>query len=186
VYALIGEIFRLRRMLATRCLLTGMGTGAIDPTFFAVQQILHKALVVDIGRRDRLAVYQTVTAVDSDMRFLSSSAHRCSAINDRSDGDLQTPVLQRPVDLCELLRAWRVPLQQATELEQPRSIRNPLPTQIDTDESAHSHADQKGFLARLVGQLEPVLHKVHSQHRLQSHRRTTSAWLRLVWLDHGT
>ncbi len=52
-------------------------------------------------------------------------------------------------------------------------------------ELAPRRAVQQGFLTRVVSQIEPVLHKVHPQHPLQSYRGATLACLRVVRLDHG-
>jgi hypothetical protein len=74
--------------------------------------------------------------------------------------------------------------QQTPELQQGGAVGYALSAQVDAHEAAQSGAVQQRFLARLIGQVEPVLHEVHPQHALQPDRRAAVAGLGVVRLDH--
>jgi len=105
-------------------------------------------------------------------------------IDDRSGSDLQPVGLEHRADTGEQLRSEIMLLQQAAESQQRRAVRHALPAQIDADESPQCRAVQQRLFARLIGEVEPVLHEDHPQHSLQPHRRTAVAGLGVVRLDH--
>jgi hypothetical protein len=75
-------------------------------------------------------------------------------------------------------------LQQATELQQRRAVGNTLATQVDAHEAPQRRAVQQRLLARLIGEVEPMLPEVHTQHAFQPHRLAAVAGLGVVRLDH--
>jgi len=104
-------------------------------------------------------------------------------IHDGAAAYLQSAPLQYLADLGEQLLAELVALQQPPELQERRTIRNALAPQVNADESPQCGAIQQRFLAGFIGQVEPVPHKVHAQHALQTHWRATALTLRIVRLD---
>jgi len=92
--------------------------------------------------------------------------------------------LQHFAHLGEQRLAQPVRLQKAADFQQRRGIGNALAAQVDAHEAAQARAVVKRFLARLVGQVEPVLHEQHAQHALQPNRRATAFPLWVVRFHH--
>jgi hypothetical protein len=104
-------------------------------------------------------------------------------IHDRASANLQPTHLQYFSDLGEQLLAELVALQQPAKLQQRRAIGNPLAPQVNSNVSPQCGAVQQRLLARIIRQVEPVPHKVHTQHALQTNWRASASTLRIVRLD---
>jgi hypothetical protein len=105
-------------------------------------------------------------------------------VHDRARAHLHPTSLRYLAHFGKQLFSQLVLLQQPTKLQQRRAVRYPLAPQVNAHESAQGRAIEQRFLASLVGQVEPVLHKVHAQHTLQSHLRATISRLGVMRLDH--
>jgi hypothetical protein len=104
-------------------------------------------------------------------------------IHDGAGANLQATPLQYLADLGEQLLSELVALQQPAKLQQRRAIRHALAAQVNPNKSPQCGAVQQRFLAGFIRQVEPVLHKVHSQHALQTNWRATALTLPIVRLD---
>lgn len=76
-----------------------------------------------------------------------------------------------------------VRFQRTTKPQQTGGVRYALLSQINLRELAKHGRVIERLLARLVGQVEPQLQKVQSQHPLQANRRETITGFRVVRFD---
>ena len=176
----------------------------------AVQQRLGLGHVGHMGRRADDRMHQPRLGIDADVRLhaelplvaLLRLVHLRIALSRRvlrrrrrSDDrrihhrpapQEQTLGRQMRVDRREDRVRQLLVFQQAPELQQRRGIRRRLAPQVDAHEPANRLAVVNRVLDPLVRQPQAVLHDVHAQHALQTHRRTTpSAALGIVQLDRG-
>jgi hypothetical protein len=165
-------------------LLRGVGTVTVDLLLGAVQQLRQRVLVVDVGRRHHCAVRQAALAVHADVQLhaevpllaLAGLVHfgialaagvlgRAGCRDDRGIDDgaraqLHALVLQHLADLGKQGCSQVMLLQQPSELQQRGAVGHTLTTQVDAHEAAQCSAVEQRLLARLVGQVEPVLHEL--------------------------
>ena len=76
---------------------------------------------------------------------------------------------------------WRPPV---SELQQGCRIRNLFRHKIYAKKTTHGVAVIYGVLCPFVGQVEPCLHQIHPQHRLDTPNRSPMLSLRIVRSDH--
>jgi len=105
-------------------------------------------------------------------------------VHDGSGAHLQALGFQLLVHLQKQTRAKIVGFQQTTELQQRSGIGYTPTAKINSHEPPQRGAVQQGFLAGLIGKIEPVLHEIHPQHPFQSHRGAALAGLGIVRCDH--
>ncbi len=203
----VRAIHRGRRLRMDQRPLRGIGAVTPDLLLLAVKQLGQRVLVMHVGRGDHCAVHKPGLAVYADVHLhaevvllaLAGLVHLGIAllvlvlrgtgraddrrVHDGARTDLQAPGLQHLAHLGEQRLAELVRLQQASELQQRRGIRYAFASQVDAHEPSQGRAIEQCVLARGVGQVEPLLHEVHAQHALQSHRRAAVAGLGIVRLD---
>ncbi|REG58721.1 hypothetical protein B0G80_1402 [Paraburkholderia sp. BL6669N2] len=172
-----------------------------------MQQSRQRMLVMHVRSRHYRAVCQSRLAIHTDvqlhaevpllalprlMHFGVSRLVRIlcgtgrtddGGIHNRAGAYLQSAPLQYLADPGEQLLAELVALQQPAKLQQRRAIGNAFAPQVNPNESPQCGAVQQRFLAGFIRKVEPVLHKVHAQHALQTNWRATALPLRIVWLD---
>ena len=76
---------------------------------------------------------------------------------------------------------WHPPV---SELQQGCRIRNLFRHKIYAKKTTHGVAVIYGVLCPFVGQVEPCLHQIHPQHRLDTPNRSPMLSLRIVRSDH--
>ena len=204
---LVGEVARLGRSLGNQFLLAGIGRVAIHPPLVAVQEIGDAVLVMFVGWRGDHRVDQLVLAVHTDVRLhakvplvaLLRLVHLRVArlvtvlgrgrrgddggIDDGAGRDLQPLGLQMPANFLEQALAQFVALQQVAKLAGGGLVRSAFPSQIDAHKFAHGQGIVESFFNRRVGEVEPVLEEVDTQHALKPDGRTPVASLRVDRFD---
>jgi hypothetical protein len=189
-------------------LLAGIGRIAPYSCLFAMQEIREHLGVVYIGRSGDDRMDEFCAAVDADMGLhpevplvaLARLAHLRVAlfllvlggtggaddagINNSAPGYLQSVFLEVLIDQVEQLITQVVLLHQMAEFADRRFIGHRFSTQIDSDELAQCAGVIQGLFDSGIGQVEPVLDEVDSQHALNPDG-TASCSLRfwIKWLD---
>jgi len=107
-------------------------------------------------------------------------------IHDGASAELQAVGLQQLPDLGEQPRADLVPLEQVAKLQQRGGIGHPLAPQVDAAKLAKGGYVVERLFAGLVGEVEPIGHKVHAQHTLQADRRAAVAGLGVMRFNQRT
>lgn len=87
------------------------------------------------------------------------------------------------VDCIKEQLVQAVCFQKMTEFAQRCFIRNRFRHEVNTCEFSHGVAVVDGVLGRRVGQIEPDLKQIHSQHFFNAHGRTATFSLRVVGFD---
>ncbi len=107
-----------------------------------------------------------------------------TGVNDGAPGYLQPVFLKVLIDQVEQVVAQVMFLHQMAEFTDRCLVRHRLPAKVNPDEPAQGAGVVKGFLDSRIGQIEPVLDEVDSQHTFDSDRPATSALgLRVERLD---
>ncbi len=196
--ALVREVLRMRRTGADRCPLPFVGLVTPDASFLAVQQILQRVAIGDVGRRGQHRVHELRPAVDSDVRLhaekplfsLRRLMHlrvalalfvlrrtRCTddgRIDNRPGRDLDAAASEVLVHTHQQLLSQFVFLQQMAKFAYRGLIRRSFHSQVNADEVTHGHRVVQRFLDRRIRQVEPQLQEIDPQHPLQRQRRPAS------------
>lgn len=90
-------------------------------------------------------------------------------IHDGAGRDLHAAGLQVPADFLEQTLAQIMFLQQVAELAHGGFVRCRFASQVNADEFTHGHRVVERFFHRRVGQVEPVLEKVDTQHAFETY-----------------
>jgi uncharacterized protein (DUF924 family) len=104
-------------------------------------------------------------------------------VYNRATLELRSARLQHPPHLGEDSLAQLVLFQQVPELEQRRRVWRGFTAQVNAHKTAQAETVVQRLFAREVGEVEPVLHKMNSQHPLQRDRRSAVAAFRVLRLD---
>ena len=174
--------------------------GRISPhtAFFAVQQISQNHRIMYIGGSSYHRVNQLGFAVDTDMGLhakeplvaLASLVHIRIAlfilvlgrawrvddtgIDDGSPVYLQAIFLEILIDQIEQSISQVMALHQMSELTDGCFVRRRLLTEVNAHELAHRAGIVQNLFSGRVGQIEPVLQKIDTQHPLDADRTAAS------------
>ena len=204
---LVGEVLRLRCFGFDPLILPPVSRITPDARLIAMQQMLDHLAIMGIGRGDRRRVNHATLAVHANMTFhtevplvaFPSLVHlgvafllfvlgrgRCGndgGIDDGAGGDFDAALTQVGVNLAKQLIAQTVLLQQVAELQDGGLVRCPIAPKINADKAAHGERVVERFLSGGVGEAEPLLQQVHSEHDLQPFGRAAVAGLGVVRLN---
>lgn len=87
-------------------------------------------------------------------------------VDDSSTTDLDAAAFQVFEQVLEAGALWGLAFQQVTEATDDRLIRGELDTEVDADEAADRNRVLPRILGRRVGQVEPQLEAIDSEHHL--------------------
>lgn len=187
------------RLIGNGLCLAGVGRITPHPGFLSVEQVANNDRIVDVGGRGYHGMDQFGSTVDADMGLhaeeplitLPGLMHlrvallflvlgRTGRIDNRGVDDsaaihLQPVLIQILVNQVEQLIAQIMILHQVTELADRGFVGNGLLTQVNADEAAHGARIVEGFLGGGIGQVEPVLQEVNTQHSFDADRAPPSA-----------
>ena len=176
------------RAIGNSFFLAGIGGIAPHPVFFPMKQVGKHLGIVHVGRGSDHRMNELGAAVHTDvglhpevplvalaglvhvriaLLFLVLGRTRSTddaGVNDGTSGDLQPVFLEVLIDQVEQMIAQIMFLHEMAEFANRCLIRDRLPAEIDTDELAQGTGVVKRFLDGRIGQIEPVLDEVDSQH----------------------
>lgn len=210
----IPTTFSVREIPGSRCMIgndvsfPGIGRITPYPGFLPVQQITYHDRIVNIGGSRDHRMNQPGFAIDTDMRlhpeiplipFLRLVHIRITLsflvlggtgrINDRgidyrSAGNFYPVLIEILIDQMEQVIAEIVFFHQMAKLADCSFVGNRLLTEIDTDEVAHGAGIVQSFFGSGIGQVEPVLEEMNSQHALNPDGTSASTLrVRIVGTD---
>ena len=103
-------------------------------------------------------------------------------IDNGAGGDLDATVLQMKVDRLQHGSAKVVLFEKVAELADGSFVGYRFVAKIDPGEAPHQRRVVQRFFHRWIGEVEPLLKKVDSQHTLDTHRTASVARLRIMRL----
>lgn len=195
----LGKVLSKGGVIGDRLLLAGVGGVAPNPGFFAVKQVRQDLGVVYVGRCRDHRVNEPGFTVDANMRLhaeiplvtlfrllhfrialflLVLGGTRCAddaGIDDGAAGYLHPVVLEVLVHQVEQLVAQIVLLHQMAELANRGLIRCRFAPQVDAYKVTQRLGIVQSFFGSRIGEVEPVLQEVDSQHPLDTDGSATGA-----------
>lgn len=203
----VREIPGSRRVIGNDISFPGIGRITPYPGFLSVQQITENNRIVNIGGCSYHGMNQPGFAIYTDMRlhpeiplipFLRLVHIRIALsflvlggtgrINDRcidngAAGNFYPVLIEIFINQMEQVIAEIVLFHQMAKLTDRGFVGNRLLTEIDTDEDAHGAGIIQGFFGSGIGQVEPVLEEMNSQHALNTDGTATGSFG--VWIVGG-
>ena len=188
----LGEVLGAWGAISNRFFLAGIGGISPHPGFLTMKQVGQHPGIVHIRRGSDHRMNELGPAVHSNVGLhsevplfaLAGLVHVRIAlllfvlgrtgcadnarVNDGAPGYLQPIFLEVLIHQVEQVIAQIMFLHQMAEFADGCLVRHRLPAQINPHELAQGAGVVKGFLGGWIGQVEPVLNKVDSQHALDT------------------